>query len=175
MLYALKYKERILEWFYLDKDDNTIRRRKDGYYGRYKKHDIVEPYLFKSKKGYEYLGIHIPKTRKTIAVHWVLTILRGIDFEDGNVIDHIDGNPKNNTRENLRITTQSINCRNRKLRSDNKTGYPGITFRDNLYLVRRQIGGKRKYASAKTLDKAVEIWERFNEIANQCGEWYINR
>jgi len=175
MLSVLKYKERILEEFYLDEDDETIRRRKDGYYGRFKKHDPVVPFIFSSGRGIDYLGVHIPRTRTTIAVHWVLTLLRGIEIEDGSVIDHIDGNPQNNRRENLRVTTQKHNCRNRKLRKDNKTGYPGISYRDNLYIVRRQIAGKRRYASAKTLDDAVKIWHQFNDEARKCGEAFIDR
>lgn len=41
-------------------------------------------------------------------------------------IDHIDGNPSNNTFANLRIATESQNCTNRKRRSDNKSGYKGV-------------------------------------------------
>ncbi len=41
-------------------------------------------------------------------------------------IDHIDGNPSNNTFSNLRIATESQNCTNRKKRSDNKSGYKGV-------------------------------------------------
>ena len=174
MLKILEHADKIKDEFYLDDDDITIRRKKDGYYGRFKKHDIVVPYKFKSSRGFEYEGIHIPRTRTTIAVHWILTLLRGIKIKDGSVIDHIDGNTKNNSRENLRVTTQSINCRNRKLRCDNKTGYAGITLRNNTYLVRRQINGERKHARTKSFDRAIEIWNEFNELAKKHGEAYID-
>ena len=177
MLKALKYKEKILEEFYLDEDDNTIRRNKDGYHGRFKEHDIVKPYLFKGGNGTGYLGIHIPRTRETMAAHWVLTVLRGIHFEEGSVIDHKDGNPQNNTRTNLRVTTQSINSRNRVLRKDNKTGYPGINFNaaSSLYIVRKQVNGSRRYSSAKTLPEAILRLREFEAEAERLNEGYIHR
>lgn len=44
------------------------------------------------------------------------------------VIDHIDGNPFNNQKENLRIVNQSTNTRNRNLKPNrnNTSGYLGI-------------------------------------------------
>ncbi len=62
-----------------------------------------------------------------------------------DVIDHIDGNPANDTIENLRNVTQAVNCRNRAIPSTNKTGVHGV-YRDGD-LIRAQInfGGKRIY------------------------------
>lgn len=42
------------------------------------------------------------------------------------VIDHIDGDKRNNSIKNLRDVTQSINMRNAMRRSDNKSGVAGI-------------------------------------------------
>ena len=42
MLAALKYRQNILDNFYLDDDDITIRRKKDdAIKGKFKKHDCV--------------------------------------------------------------------------------------------------------------------------------------
>ncbi|MDV6347485.1 HNH endonuclease [Nitrosomonas sp. Is35] len=41
-------------------------------------------------------------------------------------IDHIDGNCLNNAISNLRDVTQSVNCRNQKLRATNTSGHPGV-------------------------------------------------
>jgi len=157
MLTALKYKDKLLEEFYLDSDDITIRRKKDGYYNRFKEHSVVKPFILKGEKGHDYKGIHIPKTRATISLPWLLTILRGIPFTDKQVVDHLDGDITNNSRSNIRVTTQKSNSKNRKKHSNNTSGYTGISWNDKakLYYVRRTINGKRMYKSSKTLEEAI--------------------
>ena len=166
MLTSLKYKDLLLEEFYLDTDDVTIRRNKDGYYNRFKKHDVVTPYTLKGNKGMDYKGIHIPRTRTTISLPWLLTILRDIPFKDKQVIDHIDGDFTNNTRSNIRVVSQKINSKNRKKHSNNTSGYTGITWnkKANLYYIRRTVKGKRIYQSSKTLEEAVIILDSLKEL-----------
>lgn len=47
---------------------------------------------------------------------------------DPEFVDHIDRNPANNRLANLRSVAHAENCRNRKLRSDNTSGYAGISY-----------------------------------------------
>jgi hypothetical protein len=54
----------------------------------------------------------------------------------GMVVDHIDGNPLNNTRENLQITTQSRNL----MRSPSKRG--GVTRQGSRWRARLSVDGK---------------------------------
>lgn len=64
--------------------------------------------------------------RKNIYMH------RIIMHYDGNMdIDHINGNALDNRRSNLRICTRSQNHHNAGLRSDNKSGYRGISWRED--------------------------------------------
>ena len=121
MLNVNKYRDILLSEFYLDADDITIRRAKDGWRNKYAKGDVVVPFKLCS---YGYGGIHIPRTRATIPYHQLLTLLRGIDIPDGCVIDHVDGNSKNNDRANIRVTTQKINCR-----------IKALTYSENFQLV----------------------------------------
>ena len=171
MLPAIKYKNRILEEFYLDRDDITIRRKKDGYHNRFKKHDIIIPFMYKGAKGYDYKGVHIPRTRSTISLPWLLTILRGITFDSNQTIDHKDGNTHNNSRSNIRIVSQEINTKNRKKRSDNTSGYTGLHYSNQAkrYIVRKSIKGKRLYKSSKTLDGALIYLKEFEKLALQDG------
>src|ERR1700751_5414493 len=53
----------------------------------------------------------------------VIVEMHGDIIPDGYVVDHIDGNSLNNVYSNLRITTQAVNCRNRKCK---KVGMLGV-------------------------------------------------
>ena len=162
MLTVNKYSGLLQEWFYLDIDDITIRRAKNGYYGRYKKGDVVNPYTLCS---YGYRGIHVPTTRTTVSLHHLLTLLRGIKIPDNAVIDHVDGNSENNHRCNIRVTTQCLNAKNQKRRKNNTTGITGINWNQgsNSYVVRKMLQGKRHYlGQRKTLKEAKQLLDSYS-------------
>lgn len=168
-----KHKDLIKEWFYYNEEDGTVRRARDGYHGRYKKDDIVKPYKLCSH-GYE--GVHVPTTRTTVPYHHLVAILRGLEIPDDKVIDHLDGNTKNNDISNMRVTTQQMNCRNKHKRYDNKTGVTGIHQNKNCksFIVRIQVNGERKYLGSRpTLEEAIQLLESHkNEL---IAEGYTDR
>jgi uncharacterized protein YkuJ len=73
---------------------------------------------------------------KMYAVHRVVWVMFNGDIPDGLHIDHIDGNPKNNSIQNLRLVTHSQNCMNRKPKKTN-TGVPNVSYskHNNKYRV----------------------------------------
>ncbi len=66
----------------------------------------------------------IKKTgRQNISMHVFL-----MQHVDGMEIDHRDGNGLNNQRCNLRFATHAQNCANRRKKSNNTSGFKGVSF-----------------------------------------------
>lgn len=85
-----------------------------------------------------------------------------LDFRPENftkgVVDHIDGNPLNNKKENLRICTQGENTLNKSFVSNNTSGFIGISYskNKNRYDPEIRLNGKRCHLGyTKTLEEAV--------------------
>lgn len=89
------------------------------------------------------------------------------------VIDHIDGNRLNNELSNLREVTDSQNASNRKVHSNNQSGYKGVSVhrQTGKYQAEIQVRGNQIYiglydepkdAAQAYNDKAVE---HFGEYA----------
>lgn len=74
------------------------------------------------------------------------------------VIDHIDGNPMNNKKSNLRVCTQTENSLNKKSMSNNTSGFIGISYKKDRGTYDPEIrkGHLRCHLGAtKSLEKAV--------------------
>ena len=94
--------------------------------------------------------------KKEYKVHRVIwTFLNG-EIPDGIVVDHIDGNPFNNSISNLKIKTQPDNMLNSRKRSNNTSGETGVYLtldkrtdkhRESWVAYWLDINGKRKSKS----------------------------
>ena len=76
-----------------------------------------------AKDGLHRLKTNIPKTGKNISMH----VLLGYKNHD-----HIDRNELNNRKSNLRPCTPTENNYNRKIFSNNTSGYTGVSFNKRL-------------------------------------------
>lgn len=78
----------------------------------------------------------------------------------GKRCDHISGVTLDNRRANLREATHRQNCINRRKRSDNTSGYPGVNWfkPDGKWAVRISLKTKRLHLGYYTsLDRAIEV------------------
>jgi hypothetical protein len=75
------------------------------------------------------------------------------------LIDHINGDPRDNRIANLRECDVSQNAMNQKAR-ETKTGVKGVNIYFNKYQVRLKYKGRRIYVGAfKTLEDAAQAYE----------------
>lgn len=85
---------------------------------------------------------------------------------DERYVDHIDGNPLNNQRINLRACTRAENNRNTTKRKDSQNQYRGVILnkKTKRWRARVQINGKRLWSS-KSFPTEREAALAFNELA----------
>lgn len=80
---------------------------------------------------------------------------------DDAFVDHIDGDPLNNKKTNLRLCTHQQNCRNAGLSSRNTSGFKGVSQVGKKFRAYIVINGKQKslghYTTAEEAATAYNI------------------
>ncbi len=82
---------------------------------------------------------------------------------EGQFVDHIDGNKLNNSRRNLRVCTYSQNRCNVGMRSNNTTGYKGVSLIRSTGKYRAQIRGawgSKNLGHFNTAEEAARVYDR---------------
>lgn len=167
---------------YIIKDDIAIFDLYDGITSEkvdefiIDKEDIEKIKYHKWRFSHSHVVTGLPAKKTGRELSWVILGLDNRDEKNKNiVIDHIDGNPKNNRKNNLRICSQSKNVLNKKFMSNNTSGFIGVSYRKDrdrydpeirLQNIRCHLG------YTKTLEEAVYkryIAEQllFKNFANQ--------
>lgn len=138
--------------------------------------DLVSQYTWHAssngKTFYAETCMNIEQNQKTLRMH---RLIMGLDFGDKRRVDHRDGNGLLNTRNNLRLATNSQNNHNARTRSDNTSGYRGVKCNKsskNKWIAEISDGDKRRYigsfpdaiSAAKAYDEAaLEIFGEFSK------------
>jgi len=84
-----------------------------------------------------------------------------IGAEPGDVVDHINRNPLDNRRSNLRIASHTKNLLNRPNQPNNKSGFKGVYWssRDRLWMVDARAGEARISRGFKTAADAARAYD----------------
>lgn len=97
---------------------------------------------------------------KTVKIHRMI-----MSPPDGMDIDHIDGNPLNNQKYNLRICTRQENLRNtgKYKRKNSSSKYKGVSFhkKANKWEAGLKVDGKRKWLGL--FDLEIDAAKAYNE------------
>ena len=126
---------------------------------------------------------------KRMKVHRIIYQLHFNDLEDSDHIDHIDGNPRNNSIKNLRKVDRSTNMRNRKMCTSNKSGVTGVKYyeragRSPYWTAECNIGNNvkmrkqfcvKKYGYEEAKEMAISERERMMELAGDYSETHGKR
>ena len=132
----------------------------------------VEYHKWRLSHGHVVTGLPSKGQQRDLS-HVVLDIQK----DDSVVIDHINGDPLDNTRGNLRICSQGENVLNKRFMSNNTTGFIGVSYKKDRdrYDPEIRFGYTRCHLGmTKTIEEAVYkryIAEKllFGEYAN-CEE-----
>jgi hypothetical protein len=111
--------------------------------------------------------------RGLIFIHRViLERILNRSLDKGELVDHRDQNPLNNTRTNLRLASATQNQQNRKANRNNKSGYKGVSFYKTRGLWRASISINGKPKTLGYFDTPELAAEAYNvEALKHFGEF----
>nr|DAG29032.1 MAG TPA: homing endonuclease [Caudoviricetes sp.] len=95
-------------------------------------------------------------------------------FTYDRVVDHIDRNPLNNRKSNLRIVSQAVNTRNRAMSGNNTSGVPGVFWSSEMGAWRayRVIDGVRhNIGNFETIEDAEAAVQNFEQCMRDGREY----
>lgn len=115
------------EFLYYDESSPTfIRHLTDKHNGKCVKRRAGDVAGTVNETGY---SRYVSSKYGNFAVHRIVWILNnGYDIPDDCLIDHADGNIRNNSIANLKLVKEADNSRNVKIYSNNTSGKVGIYF-----------------------------------------------
>lgn len=122
--------------------------------------------------GYLQLSIHYKGKTSCFQGHRIIWALYYNEFPDNNlVIDHIDGQPSNNSIENLRLVTQGENSRNAKPRTKKVNADYVLTAVRGIKLDKKTL----EYVASYNGEKPEERFDDYDSAKYARWEWEYNK
>jgi hypothetical protein len=121
----------------------------------------------KSQHGYAIICKYVNKRSKTFHLHrWIMNAPEGL------YVDHINGDPLDNRKENLRLVTHSQNMFNVKTYVTNKSGYRGVSWHSLRSKWRARINYKGTEIHIGLFESKEEAALAYNKKAQEMyGEY----
>ena len=184
-------------YFYLDETSPSgLRWKVDRLGGKHYKSTIVSAgdtagWLRLTKTGSP-SGWYVTLNRVSLSVHRIMYVLLNGSIDIDLVIDHLDGDPSNNTQSNLVLKSRRANQQNCKMSSNNTSGVTGVTrsyIRKDSDICNDWVatwydtGGKRriksfaviKYGYNEAFALAVAYRTDQIKLLNESGQCYTER
>lgn len=87
-----------------------------------------------------------------------------MDCPDDMVVDHINHNPLDNRRENLRVCTNMQNQWNKGITKKNTSGITGVYKEGNGWRARIKVDGKTIQKRVKTKEEAIKLRQEWEDL-----------
>lgn len=121
----------------------------------------IKWHLVRHKKSGEKLYVQSALKGRTVKIH---RLILGLNNKDKNVVDHRNGNTLDNRKQNLRICTTAQNAWNQSLRSNNVSGYKGVSY----------VKRKKRYCATIGFN-GQNIWLGFHNSKEMAAVAYDNK
>jgi CRISPR/Cas system CMR subunit Cmr6 (Cas7 group RAMP superfamily) len=136
------------------------RREKYGEYCTCSSEDFEE--LSKYSWAWNVAGYVVTTTRKDGRKQNFFMSRLIMNPSDEKVVDHINGDKTNNTRENLRIVSRQQNSQNRKKCKSASISYFGVYKNRKRFSVKFTVGGEQiRLGTFNTMEEAAKVYDAY--------------